>query len=436
MERSWIPERRFHATLEEEAFGATYPSGFRAYVCRKPGFKRRYASYSAFYGSVDQEFALAAGANVKVPDGIAHYLEHVLFETPQGNASDIFAARGAYSNAATSYTVTSYLFESTGHFYENLDLLLDFVENPSFPVEKVEKERGIIEQEIQGTNDDPHWVGFVGLLENLFERHPIRAHIAGTVASIREISSDLLHECYRAFYAPSNMILCAVGDVDPEEFFDFVARRSKSARADGAPPRPPPARRYPEERPAAHRREALKAMDVALPKLFLGFKDVPAPSAGEPYVLQALEVGLALEILFGKSSPAYQELYEKGLILDDFGASYHAGAGVGFGLIEGDAPDPERLRQALLERIAAAGAQGIPPEDFERSKRNFLGGFIRAFNSLEYIARNYTFYRFHGFDLFELVDLVARIDREDMERRVRALLDPEKHAAYLIVPRG
>lgn len=436
METSWIPERRLHATLEEEAFAATYLSGFRAYVCRKPGFKKRYASYSAFYGSVDQEFVVGGGAKLKVPDGIAHYLEHVLFETPQGNASDIFAARGAYSNAATSYTVTSYLFESTGHFYENLELLLDFVENPSFPPEKVEKERGIIEQEIEGCNDDPHWVGFVGLLENLFERHPIRAHIAGTVASIREISPDLLHQCYRAFYAPSNMILCAVGDIDPEEFFEFVGRRSKCARPDAVPPRAPPARLYPEERPVAHRREALKAMDVALPKLFIGFKDVPAPTGGEPYVLQALEVGLALEILFGKSSPAYQELYEKGLILDDFGASYHLGAGVGFGLIEGDSPDPEGLKKAILQRIETANSRGIPPEDFERSKRNFLGGFIRAFNSLEYIARNYTFYRFYGFDLFDLVDLVARIDREDMERRVRALLDPGKHAAYVVVPRG
>ncbi len=434
METDWIPERTFHATLDEEAFRVAYPSGFRAYVCRKPGFKKRYASYSVFYGSVDQEFLLAGGTRVKVPDGIAHYLEHVLFETPGGNASDIFAGRGAYSNAATSYTVTTYLFESTDRFYENLELLLDFVENPSFPPEKVEKERGIIEQEIHGCNDDPHWVGYVGLLENLFEAHPVRAHIAGSVESIRQITSELLHACYQAFYTPANMILCAVGDIDPKEFFEFVARRSKAAGAVGGPPRPPPRRFYPEERRVVHRSEGRRRMEVALPKLFLGFKDVPAPESGEPFVLQSLEVGLALEILFGRSSPTYQELYEQGLILDDFGASYQLGAGVGFGIIEGDTPEPDRLKETLLQRIAAAVEQGISREDFERSKRSFLGSFIRAFNSLEYIARNYTFFRFYGFDLFELVDLVARIEREDMERRVRALLDPRNHAAYVVLP--
>lgn len=435
METNWIPERTFHTTLGEEAFGLTFPSGFRAYLCRKPGFKKRYASYSVFYGSVDLEFLDPAGKKLKVPHGIAHYLEHVLFETPAGNASDIFAARGAYSNAATSFTVTTYLFESTDRFYENLELLLGFVENPSFPPDKVEKERGIIEQEIQGSNDDPHWVGYVGLLESLFEEHPVRAHIAGTVESIRQITPELLHACYRAFYSPANMILCAVGDIEPEEFFRFVAERSKAA-GPGADRSPPPRRFYPQERRLVERGEIRKSMKVALPKFFLGFKDVPAPESGQAFVLQSLEVGLALEILFGKSSPAYQELYEQGLILDDFGASYHIGAGVGFGIIEGDTPEPDRLREALFQRIATAVERGIAEEDFQRSKRSFLGSFVRAFNSLEYIARNYTFFRFHGFDLFDLVDLVAKIDRADMERRIRALLDFRSHARYVIVPGG
>lgn len=433
MDPSRIPERTFNGTLEEEVFGFTYPSGLRAFLCRKPGFQKRYACYSTFYGSADREFILPVGTRCKVPDGIAHFLEHSLFETEEGNASDLFALRGAYSNASTSFTTTTYLFQATDCFYENLELLLGFVESGLFPAPKVEKERGIIEQEILGYQDDPHWVGYMGLLENLFEAHPVRIDIAGTVESIRGITPELLQLCYRAFYAPRNMILCAVGDVEPGEFFDFVARTSKfetrpAERSDDV------RRIYPDEGPRVFRRETRKTMTVALPKLLLGFKDVPVPRTGEAFVLHDLGAALALEILFGRSSGTYRDLYESGLILDDFGANYHLGAGVGYGLIEGETPEPDRLRDTILERLANILSVGIPPEDFERSKRMFLGGFVRAFNSLDYIARSYTFFKFHDFDLFRAIDLLAKIDRETMEERVRALLDPRNHASFVVLP--
>lgn len=437
MQAASVPERISSSTLQEEVLALSYPSGLRAYLCQKPGFKKRYACYSAFYGSVDDEFVLPGGKRVRVPDGIAHFLEHTLFETEDGNASDLFARGGAYSNAATSFTTTTYLFSAADRFYENLGLLVRFVESPFFRPDRVEKEKGIIEQEIQGYRDNPHWVGYMGILENLFQKHPVRIDIAGTPESIREIDSATLHECYEAFYRPGNMILFAVGDIESDRFFEFVGSVSRFASAPPAPiPSGPVKRCYPEEPAAVFRRETRKTMEVALPKLLVGFKDVGLPAGGEDLVLHDLASGLAVEILFGRSSKTFQKLYESGLILDDFGAGYSVAAEVGHGIIGGETPEPDRLREILLGTIADLRERGIAPEDFERSRRMFIGSFIRGFNSLEYIASNYTQFRFHDFDLFSVLDLLARLDRERLEARIRTLLDPENFASYVILPTG
>jgi predicted Zn-dependent peptidase len=231
------------------------------------------------------------------------------------------------------------------------------------------------------------------------------------------------------------MILFVVGDLDPGELFSFVAEKSRFASAPQAPGGPPVTRLYPDEPRAVFRRETRKEMEVALPKLLLGFKEVGAPDHGEEFVLDELASELALEILFGKSSDTFRELYEAQLVLDDFGASYSLGAGVGYGVVGGDTPRPDDLRDEVLGRLSRLIEGGIDPGDFERGKRRFIGSFIRAFNSLEYIAGHYSFYRFHGFDLFRGLDLLQRIDREALERKARALLDPENYASYIITPK-
>jgi predicted Zn-dependent peptidase len=430
------PQRSHSATLDEEVLSVQFPSGLQILFCPKRGFKKKYACYSTFYGSVDSEFVTPAGGRLKVPDGIAHFLEHTLFESEEGNVSDLFSKRGAYNNAATSFTTTTYLFASVDKFYDNLDLLIRFVENPVFRPDKVEKEKGIIEQEIKGYDDNPGWVSYMGLLENLFERHPMRIDIAGTPETIRRIDSETLHECYRAFYSPPNMILFIVGDVDAAELFQFVAQRSRNASAPAAAPGTRPVERiYPDEPRGVACRETRKEMEVALPKLLLGFKEVRVPSTGEDFVLHDLSSDFALELLFGRSSDTFRELYESQIVLDDFGASYGMGAGIGYGIIGGDTPKPDELRDAVLGRITRLIERGIDDEDFEREKRKFIGNFIRGFNSLEYIAGHYTYFRFHEFDLFRSVDLLARLEKEALEERVRALLDPSNYASYVIVPK-
>jgi len=428
---TWIPQRTYSKTLDEEVLSVVFPSGLTALFCPKPGFKKKYACYSTFYGSVDSEFVDRKGAKVKVPDGIAHFLEHTLFETEAGNASDLFAQRGVYSNAATSFTTTTYLFAASSDFFENLKLLFRFVENPIFDPGKVEKEKGIIEQEIRGYDDNPQWVSYMGLLENLFERHPMRIDIAGTAETIRQIDSETLHRCFSSFYTPANMILFVIGDLEAQPLFDFVAAESRFA---SGPALPRVERIYPEEPATVHRRDERKSMAVALPKLLLGFKEVNVPRRGDSFVLHDLASAFALELLFGKSSDTFRQLYEAQLVLDDFGASYGIGAGIGHGVVGGDTPRPDELRERILGLIARFRAERIAPEDFEREKRKFIGGFIRGFNSLEYIASHYTYFRFHDFDLFRSVDLLGQLTREVLEERIQCLLDPAHHAAFIVEP--
>jgi predicted Zn-dependent peptidase len=432
-------EKLENRTLREEVHRSVLPSGLQVYFCPKRGFRKRFACYSAHYGSLDSEFA-APGEETprRVADGIAHFLEHSLFETLKGNVSDLFARNGASSNAMTSFGTTTYLFSAADRFYENLALLLEFVESGSFAPEKVEKERGIIEQEIRMCRDDPGWISYTGLLESLFVRHPLRLDIAGSVESIARIDAAELERCYRTFYAPSNMILFVVGDLDGGEVLRFVEKNSRFAdgRVEGAARPSGEIRRfYPEEPPEVAREEFRVEMEVALPKLIVGFKEVGVPVSGREYLGRELRTELALDLLFGRSSDAFQKLYEKELILDDFGASYNAAAGVGYSAVGGETPRPEELRDAIAREIVRARDAGIPLEDFEREKRKFIGAFIRNFNSLEYIAGNYTYFRFHGVDLFETVDALGAIRLEEVEGRIRELAAAPR-AVSLVTPKA
>ncbi len=430
------PSTSRNVELGEEIQSVVLPSGLRVLFCRKPGFKKRYACYSTCYGSVDSRFAVGSPSHgaetvVDVPDGIAHFLEHVLFETPEGNVSDLFAQNGAYNNAATSFTTTTYLFACTERFYDNLELLLRFVENPVFDPEKVEKERGIIAEEIRGYDDSPDWVAYMGLLERLFVAHPFRIDIAGTTESIQEISSALLHRCYESFYRPENMILFVVGDLDPGELFSFVAAHSRAGNR--ASDRGSISRIYPEEPGEVAGKETRVEMSVALPKLLVGFKEIDMPARGSEFVEVELATSLALDAFFGRSSDLYRRYYERQWILDDFGASYSLGANVGFAMVGGDTPEPDRLRDAILDAAASADVR-IDPDDFEREKRRFLGGWIASFNSLETIANLFSYYRLYDFDLFDSVELIAGLDRERVEARLRELLRPDRASVYVVEP--
>lgn len=398
--------------LQETLYYDRLPNGLTVYVLPKPGFQKTYATFSAKYGSIDNHFRVEGKEEVRVPDGIAHFLEHKMFEQPNG--SDVFAqfaAQGASANAFTSFDRTVYLFSATDRIDRNLETLLDFVQTPHFTDENVEKEKGIITQEIQMYRDNPDWRVYYGLLEALHHVHPARIDIAGSVESIREITKDMLYTCYHTFYHPENMQLFVVGGVQPEPILQLV--RDNQAKKSYAP-QGRIDRYFPEE-PAAVRMPELRiSLPVPMPKCLIGFKerysDLPAGSLME----RELETRLLFDILFSTSSDLYQKLYDERLITDQFGYEYTAYANHAYSAIGGETRDPHKLVERLREEIADIAERGIAAEDFERCRKKRIGAYLRLFNSPESIAHEFTKYSFKGMNF--LTDVLPFYENVTLER--------------------
>ncbi|MFQ5654298.1 MAG: EF-P 5-aminopentanol modification-associated protein YfmH [Planctomycetota bacterium] len=419
-------------TVRETIYMRRHESGLPVYFCPKPGYQKRYACFATHFGSIDSSFRRDGGPRVDVPDGVAHFLEHKLFEGEDANAFEEFSKNGASSNAYTSFGVTNYLFACGEAFFENLRHLIRFVREPYFTDENVEKEKGIIGQEIRMYEDDPGWRSFFNLLGKLYQKHSIRRDIAGTQASIAEIDKELLYRCYNTFYHPENMILFAVGDEDRDELYDCVAECLSGA---GTEPLGKLERFTPEEPPEVAGVERREEMAISMPRLLLGFKDRQVGFGGRELLAKELVTDILLEIAFGKSSDFYQRLYEERLIDDGFGASYSCLIDVGHSMVGGDTPDPERLAAVVLEEAERLRASGVGAGDFERQKRSVMGTFFRQFNSLEFIANHFCSYRFLGINLFDIIDVLHEITVEDLNRRLEEHLVPDAAARSIILPK-
>ncbi|MGE5560880.1 MAG: EF-P 5-aminopentanol modification-associated protein YfmH [Chloroflexota bacterium] len=425
-------ERQSYERLREEVYRDTLPSGLTVRIVPKPGYHKRYATFATRYGSIDNWFVKpGASEATRVPDGIAHFLEHKMFEQKDGNVFNRFAALGAQVNAATTYTSTTYLFSTNEHFRECLELLLDFVQEPHFTPENVRKEQGIIAQEIRMYEDNADWRLQDNLMGALYHAHPVRIDIAGTVESIERIDPDILYLCHRTFYHPSNMAVLVVGDVDPEavlaQISDNIERRHYEQQE-------PVERRQPEEPPTLSERRREERLTVAMPMLALGFKDRPA-ELGLPLLRQSTAMEIALRAVLGRSSDLYNRLYEQGLLDDSFGTSYTGETSYAHAILGGETREPERLATALLEGIAEARQRGIPDADVERIRRAALGSLIAALQSPEIIAHQATADFFRGFDFFDRYDALAKVTAAEVNERFRALLDPEQCAMSVVWPK-
>ncbi len=420
-------------TIKEKVYVATLDPGLEVFVFPKKGYNKKYASFATQFGSIDNTFYVEGKEDLlEVPDGVAHFLEHKLFEGENGNVFDEFARLGASANAYTNFTMTNYLFSSTDHFEKCFDLLLNFVQEPYFTAESVEKEKGIIAQEIRMYEDNPGWRLFFNLLSCLYEVHPVRKDIAGTVESIMEIDEEVLYKCYRTFYHPSNMALFVVGDLEPEkvihQVLDNLEKRNYQPLGDIK-------RIYPEEPQNVREKCIREKMEVSQPLLNLGFKDRKVGFTGRELFKKELASELLLEILFGKASETYTGLYEEGLINDRFGTSFVGEKDYGYSIMGGETPDPDKLYQALLSSIKKY-AQGFREEDFERQRRKMLGEFLRNFNSLEFIANNFLYYHFRNNNLFDFVNLLEEITLEDIHARFGELFDENYHSCSIISSNG
>ncbi|QJC92499.1 putative processing protease/peptidase [Bacillus velezensis] len=355
--------------LQETLYHEKMANGLDVYVLPKQGFNKTYAVFTTKYGSIDNQFVpLNKEEMVHVPDGIAHFLEHKLFEKADGDVFQDFSKQGASANAFTSFTRTAYLFSSTSNVEKNLETLIDFVQDPYFTEKSVEKEKGIIGQEINMYDDNPDWRLFFGLIENMYKDHPVKIDIAGTVESISHITKDLLYECYETFYHPSNMLLFIVGPVDPEAVISQVREnQEKKPFTD----QPEIKREEVQEQEAVFRREQELKMNVQGSKCLVGLKAKDPYKTGRELLKHELSMNLMLECLFGKSSPHYGDLYDKGYIDETFSFDYTGEYGFGFASVGGDTPEPDKLadklKHMLLDAESAVTAENLILREKRRS---------------------------------------------------------------------
>ncbi|NHC41830.1 insulinase family protein [Bacillus sp. MM2020_1] len=420
--------------LQEELFHEKLSNGLNVYILPKKGFNKTFATFTTKYGSVDNTFVpLGKDEYVKVPDGIAHFLEHKLFEKEDGDVFQQFSRQGASANAFTSFTRTAYLFSSTSDVEKNLETLIDFVQEPYFSEKTVEKEKGIIGQEITMYDDNADWRLYFGLIQNLYQNHPVKIDIAGTIESISHITKDWLYECYNTFYHPSNMLLFIVGPVDPESFMNQVKEnQSKKDYKD----MPEIKRKFETEPSQAAEKKQVLEMNVQTSKCLLGIKALHVDQTGDELLKNELTMNILLDLLFGKSSENYNQLYNEGLIDETFSFDYTQEQGFGFAMIGGDTGEPDKLAETLAGMLLKAKGQAIfNEEQLERAKRKKIGGFLRAVNSPEYIANQFTRYAFNDMNLFDVVPTLEQITLNDVQSLATEVISEERFSVCQVIPK-
>ncbi len=414
--------------IGEEMYHEVLPNGLHIYVTPKPEFGKSYAFFATNYGGMDMRFFLD-GAWQDTPAGVAHYLEHKTFDTQDGNALQDLAANGASPNAFTSNAITGYYFESTEKFEENLKILLSFVSIPWYTEESVEKEQGIIGQEIRMIEDNPEWRLFMNMLRALYQNHPVRVSVAGTVESISHITAQTLYDCHKAFYNPSNMVLCVAGNVDPSRVVELARERLPATGLADIP------RDYGEAEPAvAAQGKIEEKMEVAIPMFQLGFKAEPVPEGQER--LRGQLIGeLAVEALCGTSTPLYAKLYEEGLVNGEFGGGYEVYPGCAFLFAGGESRNPETVAAAILTEAERLGREGIQQALWQRLKKAAYGSRVKGLNSFETICIEQAQAHFAGAEYLRFPEQFDGIQKSDVEEFLRKCAVKEHMALSVIRPK-
>jgi predicted Zn-dependent peptidase len=419
--------------LQEELFHEKLSNGLNVYILPKKGFNKTYATFTTKYGSVDNHFVpLGKEGFTKVPDGIAHFLEHKLFEKEDGDVFQQFSRQGASANAFTSFTRTAYLFSSTTDVERNLETLIDFVQEPYFSDKTVEKEKGIIGQEITMYDDNPDWRLYFGLIQNLYQNHPVKIDIAGTIESISHITKELLYECYHTFYHPSNMLLFIVGPVDPTVIMTQV--RENQAKKEYKD-QPEIKRKFErEQEPAAEQKQVLE-MNVQTSKCLVGIKALHVDQSGVEMLKTELTFNVLLDLMFSKSSENYNQLYNEGLIDETFSYDYTQEQGFGFAMVGGDTREPDLLSERIEKIFLDVKGVTFTEEQLERTKKKKIGAFLRAINSPEYIANQFTRYAFNDMNLFDVVPTMEKITLQDVQSLASEVIEKERFSVCQVVPK-
>ena len=421
-------EKKLYERIGEEVFHTTLPNGLPVYIVPKKDFLRKYALFATRYGGMDMRFE-KDGQWLDTPAGIAHYLEHKMFDTEEGNALQELAKNGAEPNAFTSNAITCYYFDATEKFYESLEILLSFVSVPYFTDESVQKEQGIIAQEIGMIEDNPEWQVYKQLMQALYHTSPARTPVAGSVESISHITAQTLYDCHKAFYTPANMCLVVVGDVKPERIIASAnqilpAKSGPLIRRDyGA-----------EEELTAAEHFVTAAMEVSMPTFLVGFKCPPQHGGEEQHRFTAIGE-LACDVLMGESSPLYARLYAEGLINGSFGAAFDLLPGASYVYAGGDSKDPQAVAEAILAEAQQLVSQGMDGDYYRRVVNANFGAALKALNSFESIAVSMAEGCFQGYDPYRFPEVYDSITVEDVLDFLRQNMTRDHMALSVITPK-
>ncbi|TCT26704.1 putative Zn-dependent peptidase [Melghiribacillus thermohalophilus] len=419
--------------LQETLYDQVLDNGLKVVLHPRPEMEKTYAIFATRYGSIDQTFTPIGQKDfVTVPDGIAHFLEHKLFEKKDRDVFMDFTRQGASANAFTSFSRTAYLFSSTQNVKENVETLLDFVQEPYFSEETVEKEKGIIAQEINMYDDEPGWRLFFGTIQSLFSKHPVRIDIAGTVDSIQNITKDDLYTCYHTFYHPANMILFVTGPFNPEEMFKIIEHNQRQKTFS---PFEGIRRYFPVEPDEALRDVNQIHMPVSRPKCMVGLKEAPSRLTKNHLMTARFVNAMIFDYFFSKSGEFYENLYEEGLIEDDFDYEMHMEDGFGFSVIGGSTSDPEKLHQTVTKMLLKLTDRGISDEEFSRMKKKQIGSVLRSLNSLESTANQYIYYHHNDLNYFDVLPELQNLNLDTFRSYVESWISEDRINACYILPK-
>ncbi len=405
--------------IKEKLYIEKLENGLTIMIIPKPGIQKKYIIWGTNYGSNDSKFIVPGEDNeTEVPNGVAHFLEHKLFEQENGtNSLDTLTALGVNANAYTTNDHTAYLFESTDNFYEALDELMDYVQHPYFTDENVEKEKGIIGQEIKMYDDYPEWRVYLNTMQAMYHNNPIKIDITGTIETISKIDKEILYKCYKTFYHPSNMALVVCGDFKPDEILAQIKKRLIKNNNQGEIKRI-----YPEEPEDIVQEKIEQKLEVSQPLYTIGIKDNITKSEKEnknELVKKHIAIEILLNLLLGRSSNLYKELYNDSIIYGQPSLDYEFGKTYSHILISGQSTNPEEVYEKFKIEVEKMKENGINEEDFERIKKMVYGGYVREFNDVQDISRMFLADYFKGINSFDYIEEIDGIHLEYINQMLK-----------------
>lgn len=417
--------------INEKLYIEKLENGLTVMVVPKPGVKKKYIIWGTNYGSIDNKFIVPGEENItEVPDGVAHFLEHKMFEQEgKPNSLDVLSSLGVNANAYTTNDHTAYLYECTENFYEALDEFMDYVQHPYFTDENVEKEKGIIIQEINMYQDYPEYILYMNAIKAMYKESPVRIDIAGTEETVRKIDKDILYKCYNTFYNPSNMAMVITGNFEPEKIIEEVKSRLIDKKGTSEIKRI-----YPEEPKEIMQKSIETKMDISMPLFMIAFKQ--SEKLSKDIIKKTIGIEIILNILVGKSSNLYKKLYSEGIISAEMGFDYECTRNYGHLIIQGQTTDPTVVVNSFKNELEKLKKEGLNEEDFMRTKKSIYGSYIKIFNNVQEISTMFLADYFKGVNSLDYLEEYKTVTKEYTEELIKNMFNEDKMVISTVLPKN